>query len=262
LSSILDALKKLEKEKDENEPDFSWPHPVNPRLTLSEKIGKHNTNKVIIGMGCAVFLVISVIYLLSGRDKSLNEAMFDPNPEKTSQASSQTALNNETIESAKAFDETVMRPPTTERNPEEDDEIPEETQVVDKESQTSIDALAALVSKKKPSSILTNIDSNPKPKNSTAGKTDDTADFNKKTAELVKKLPGTLIPPSKTVDANWLKLHAISWSSNPLNRIAVINSQIVKEGRRVEGGLVKHIEKDYVVIEKDGEELMLPFNNH
>lgn len=64
------------------------------------------------------------------------------------------------------------------------------------------------------------------------------------------------------MESNWLKLHAISWSSNPLNRIAVINSQIVKEGRRVEGGLVKRIDKDYVVIEKDGEDLMLPFNNN
>jgi hypothetical protein len=86
--------------------------------------------------------------------------------------------------------------------------------------------------------------------------------MDRETAEMLARVPKNMIPPQKLVDSSWLTLQDISWSSNPSERIAVINSQITKEGRRVSGGLVVRIDRDYVVIEKDGEQLLLPFNHH
>lgn len=80
--------------------------------------------------------------------------------------------------------------------------------------------------------------------------------------ELLARVPKEMLPPQKVVEGGWLKLHAISWSDDPERRIAVINAKLVKEGRRIEGALISRIERDYVVIEKNGEEMMLPFGNH
>jgi len=263
VSSILDALKKLESEKDENEQDFTWPQHVNTRLTLSEQLKKKYGNRLWMGLGGFIFLVVSVVFLVagSGEKKNPDQAGASLSDKKAVAATDDAVPRNETIDDAMAFDETVQRPPAIAKDPDNEEELPEEAMVVDKESQSGLDALAALVSGKK-SSILSNPRSDVKGRETTSSKVEQTADFDRKASELIKKIPKSIIPPQKTVESSWLTLHAISWSSNSLNRIAVINSQIVKEGRRVEGGLVKRIEKDYVVIEKDGEDLMLPFNNH
>ncbi len=67
------------------------------------------------------------------------------------------------------------------------------------------------------------------------------------------------LPPEKIVEDSWLKLQAISWSTIPEKRIAVINDHIVKEGGSVEDGTVARIEKEYVVIDAKGEEWQLRF---
>jgi hypothetical protein len=67
------------------------------------------------------------------------------------------------------------------------------------------------------------------------------------------------LPPEKIVEESWLKLQAISWSSNPEKRIAVINNHVVREGGSVEDGTVARIEKEYVVIDAKGEEWQLKF---
>jgi hypothetical protein len=263
VSSILDALKKLERDKDENEPDFTWPQHVNTRLTLSEQLRKKYGHRLWIGLGGGIFLVVSVVFLLagSGEKKNPDQAALSPADKKAVAVSEDAVPGTETVEDAMAFDETVQRPPTIAKDPEDEEALPEEAMVVDKESQSGLDALAALVSGKK-TGILSKNGSDTKGSAIPSSKVEQTAEFDRKASELIKRIPKSILPPQRTVESSWLTLHAISWSSNPLNRIAVINSQIVKEGRRVEGGLVKRIDKDYVVIEKDGEDLMLPFNNH
>jgi hypothetical protein len=49
-----------------------------------------------------------------------------------------------------------------------------------------------------------------------------------------------------------LKLEALAWTSAPENRFVIINSQIVREGGMIEGAKVERIEKDHVVLLKDG----------
>ncbi len=61
------------------------------------------------------------------------------------------------------------------------------------------------------------------------------------------------------IDSSWLTLQAISYTSDPLTRIAVINNQIVKEGKSVEKGKVLHIDKTFVIIQEGAKEWKLEF---
>lgn len=60
--------------------------------------------------------------------------------------------------------------------------------------------------------------------------------------------------PFKQAGESGLKLQAIAWSSDPKSRIAVINGRIVREGESVERALVTHIGKDDVIFKKGEEE--------
>ena len=249
----------------ENDQDFSWPQPVDTRGMFAKRLHKKREITLYAGIAVAVLtLSLSIaLFFFSGSDKPMV-------PVQTAEgaAAEKSGLTadvppgpgEQDITDAMAFDNTVQRPPATENNPDNDMAVEDERQATDNEelSDSSIDALAALVSQKKPSRLLPSTQDTGV--SSRKGRSNE--NFNRQAADLLKKLPNNLIPPANTVDGSWLKLHAISWSGNPANRIAVINSQVVKEGRRVDGGLVKRIDKDYVVIEKDGEELMLPFNHH
>jgi hypothetical protein len=57
-----------------------------------------------------------------------------------------------------------------------------------------------------------------------------------------------------------LKLQAISWSKVPEDRIAVINGSIVREGLPLDGYTVYRIDEDQVVVRKGGGQWKLVFN--
>ncbi len=79
------------------------------------------------------------------------------------------------------------------------------------------------------------------------------------TVPETKKIPAGHVPPEKMADESWLKLQAISWSAYPEKRMAVINNCIVREGGSIEEGMVKRIDKEYVVIYAKGEDWQLRF---
>jgi hypothetical protein len=66
--------------------------------------------------------------------------------------------------------------------------------------------------------------------------------------------------PSNIIDESILKLQAISWSQTPDKRIAVINSRIVKEGDSVDGCYIIRIDEDYVAVLYDKDEWQLKFS--
>lgn len=259
MSSILDALKKLEAEKEDTEQEFVWGQPVNTRLALSGSLAPSRLkSRFLIGVGIAVFIIASVIFLLSGTEKNNESATVKGTSSEPVEISDKAVHAADVKAEAVPFGETVARPPSTEKNFYESDAVyDEQVEQTASASSNDLENLTKLVSRKKSSGLFESKPSTEEKNDS--DKAAQTEAFNKKASELIQKLPKDLIPPEKTVPANWLTLHAISWSSDPSSRIAVINSQIVREGRRVEGGYVKRIDKDYVVIEKDGEDMMLPF---
>ncbi len=70
--------------------------------------------------------------------------------------------------------------------------------------------------------------------------------------------------PDRTVDKKILndvnvKLQAISWSENPVKRLAVINNSIVRQGDRVGSYIVTQINIDDVLVRQEKEIWILPF---
>jgi hypothetical protein len=55
------------------------------------------------------------------------------------------------------------------------------------------------------------------------------------------------------LDASDLKLHAIAWSPEPDQRIAVINNSITREGDTIDGFNIVRIAQEEIVISKDRE---------
>ncbi|MBT4364700.1 MAG: hypothetical protein HOD17_09465 [Desulfobacteraceae bacterium] len=66
--------------------------------------------------------------------------------------------------------------------------------------------------------------------------------------------------PEHIIDESILKLQAISWSETPDDRIAVINSRIVKEGDSVDGCYIIRIDEDYISVLYDNEKWQLRFS--
>jgi len=58
-----------------------------------------------------------------------------------------------------------------------------------------------------------------------------------------------------------ITLQAIAWAEDPKNRIAVINSQILREGESVDGIIIDGIKEDKVIVRKGIESMTLIFRN-
>lgn len=89
----------------------------------------------------------------------------------------------------------------------------------------------------------------------------------KESPKRINTQPDPPIQPTKVlndIDAallenEALKLQAISWSDSPENRIAVISDKILGENDRIEGYKIERIDKDLVIIEKNGKRFKLVF---
>ena len=60
--------------------------------------------------------------------------------------------------------------------------------------------------------------------------------------------------PVKQAGESKLELQAIAWSSDPKNRLAVINGRVVREGESIDRVNIMHIGKDEVIFKKGTEE--------
>lgn len=250
MSSILDALKKLDREKDEPARDIDWPQPIDTRSALKNRLsGRFPVKPVLAGLiavlvfGGAGWFILNQPPATGTRDQAVTTPpmapMVDP---PIIAAAPEPALPRPRL----------PRPVDVPRAvPTIDPPAPPE-QPLQSEHQAP-----ALV---EPASPLADAPAAAAVIDPPAPTPDETLDPDM--ADLLTRVPQDLLPPRKLVDSGWLTLQAISWSETPERRIAVINAQLLKEGRRIDGALIRRIDRNYVVIEKDGEQLMLPFGNH
>ena len=66
-------------------------------------------------------------------------------------------------------------------------------------------------------------------------------------------------PAVMPLDEGILKLQAISWSMDPLDRIAVINNRVMREGESVQGYRVLTIRQDQVILQHSNQNYALGF---
>jgi hypothetical protein len=259
VSSILDALKKLEKDKAAQNPEagqeenlgFTWPVPIDSKEAHSKRLGKKIGIAPLIGVFILTFLVGGGVLLFwdffraETSDNIKKTATGDPIMEKYPPPISPASENGSVqggppnlAPNPKATAETgasssQYRHESEREWPGKGDESADDTYGTDKVGNGK-DSRMEVIS----------------------------PTLDKETNEMIARIPKDMLPPKKVADSKWLTLQGISWSKNPQERVAVINSQIVKEGRKVDNALVMRIEKDYVVVEKDGEKFMVPFNHH
>jgi len=67
--------------------------------------------------------------------------------------------------------------------------------------------------------------------------------------------------PANLLTGTSLKIQAISWSQVPQDRIAVVSSQIVREGQTIEGYRVKRINTEDLILSKEGLDWVLEFEH-
>lgn len=56
-----------------------------------------------------------------------------------------------------------------------------------------------------------------------------------------------------------MSIQALVWSTEPADRIVVVNGSILKEGDSVSGGAVAFIGEDYIIVRKNGARWKLKF---
>jgi type II secretory pathway component PulC len=67
--------------------------------------------------------------------------------------------------------------------------------------------------------------------------------------------------PANLLTGTSLKIQAISWSQAPQDRIAVVSSQVVREGQTIEGYRVKRINTEDLILSKEGLDWILAFEH-
>lgn len=243
MSSILEALRKLENDSDEQQNgDMEWPQRVDARVTLYGRLKRNSSMRLRWIFGLIAFAAVcsGVVWMIAANHFIRME---------TSGSESVAAVTvKESVRKPESIQTKELPPVSTPemvaRNTRMNDPVSPADNKSESHSSVSVSGQETVVDDVRPE--LQNIP--PVDVESALA-----ADVFEETSESV------LVRPEKLADSGWLTLHAISWSENPDKRIAVINDSVVRVGRRVSGGLVRQIEKDYVVVEKDGEKYLLPF---
>lgn len=73
--------------------------------------------------------------------------------------------------------------------------------------------------------------------------------------EVPSQQPGRQLP---VLREDSLELHAIAWSRDPVQRMAVVNEQIVREGGSFSGYTVVRIDADEIIVRKGQDEWRMP----
>jgi len=232
LSSILKALKKLETETTDKEPkQFVWPQPVDAKAAFNSKLQdkfslRFLSYKVALIFFCSTTLILLIFISYSAHLQNKAEPVVP------------VAVSNNNEKQVRKI-----------------------SGIIEGKEEESLEAFVSVGGKQNPH--LENTDSEIVDKNQKeeADKALAKSFFvEKEPIEEVLSEEDVYIEPAKRTEAGWLTLQGISWSSLPSKRMAVINSIIAREGKTVEGGRIVRIDKKYVVIEKNGEELMLTFD--
>ncbi|GAB6097555.1 hypothetical protein JCM14469_38090 [Desulfatiferula olefinivorans] len=249
MSSILDALKKLDQEKDEPPRNIDWPQPIDTRSALKRRLsGRFPIKSGLAGLmailvfGGAGWLALTLPFASGPRDQAVTPTPVPPAP---------TAEPPIVADAPEPAEPRPRLPrPVDDASTVQVPDPAEPPLHSDAHEPDRVDPFPSFYNKPAVAAVTV-------PPAPTADEAIDPA-----MADLLTRVPQELLPPRKLVDSGWLTLQAISWSETPERRIAVINAQLLKEGRRIDGALIRRIDRDYVVIEKDGEQLMLPFGNH
>jgi hypothetical protein len=279
LSSILRALKKIEKTVAQQEGSRAWPRPIDTKKTVRSRVKKiWLFNKLTSAL--VVFLIILAAgWLIVSRRQLIMAKLF---PLKTSASLEQrlaTTKDKESVFHAKIDNPSTIAAKTHPNNsislgqPPDADSFQNNSPKSGSQRRLPLSGAPSRL-KQLQDSAKSSASPKPKPLKTAATPTRTVVNRNQTSASGLapkaesenKKSTGTSAQNQKQpatadrfsslqriVDSR-LKLQAIAWFDDVGRRMAVINNRIVREGESVDGFSITQIRPDDVVV-SDGTEL-------
>jgi len=268
LSSILDALNKLEKEKSRQD------YPLK-RARADRRVFTSKTAIGIIGFVCICIGAIGfAAYYRRGPEKTLEPLRDAVGPAATSQTQESPPPKASVLEqkdplaylskkpaplpsissdpkTTKNQPETLSPGNKTETKPKSwnggnnNDEIETEHIQTIEATEDPMEGSAADTALQKPK---------PQVVSSAKDTPDAIADVSKGTAVQEKKPL-----PLNRLEGGGFKIQAISWGETPQERLVVISNQVLREGDSIEGYQISHINPDDIVLRRSDKAYRLDF---
>jgi hypothetical protein len=242
LSSILQALKKIESELPEKSEIRFWKQETDVQKISHRRLTDNLRYKKQYVAIFAVIILAAVGGLFLGRKPWRNI----PQPEtKHSKPISRIAKKtadrdlSQKKKSAKRVNKTmsVVKPAAKKKSASHIKPREKKTLSV-KKTENIVPKSSSPDKKKIADQILIQKSNNTKIKAETSG----------------QQLKRILSIPVKQADESKLQLQAIAWSIDPESRLAVVNGRVLREGGSIEKVLITHIGKNEVIFKKGGEE--------
>jgi cytoskeletal protein RodZ len=281
LSSILRALKRIEKQAPPQDESHPWPRPIDPKKAVQSKVKKRwLVNKIVSALVILVVVLVAGWFAYSQRHlilaKFLPAESSENTPQKSApsgekkpiyQAKIKTSPGRENKtepgESAtpgnqkdnKTPSKKVSAPPPA--KPIDSKQIPKNiTRPLKSSKPVPVKKKTALKSRTKRTQPFQPSRSGQMPPKASANKPSPRAPAAQKTAGGRE----TRLDSLSTITDSKLKLQAIAWSDDVARRMAVINNQIVREGGMVDGFSVTNIRKDDVIVNDGSASWRLEFS--
>lgn len=272
MSSILDALNKLEKEK-------SRQHYPLKRARADRRVFTSRTTIGIIGFVCICIGAIGfAAYYRRGPEKTLEPLGDAVVPAATSQSQEPAPPKTSVLEqknppaypskksaplSSISSDPEIMA--TTTANQPETLSSDHKTETKskswnvgninnDSETEHIRAATATEVSREGPVADRALQDPKPQAASSAKDTPDAITDVSKGTVVQEKKPL-----PMDRLEGGGFKIQAISWGKTPQERLVVISNQVLREGDSIEGYQISHINPDDIVLRRSDKAYRLDF---
>jgi type II secretory pathway component PulC len=281
LSSILRALKRIEKESPPQDESHPWPRPIDSKKAVKSKVKKRwLVNKLVSGL--IILLVVLAVgwfaysqrHLIlakllpeksagntrqatepSGKQKVVHQAEIKTPPGKLNKATpGSTAAPDK--QSAKAITQKRVAPSGIPR-PIPGKAVPKNiTRPLTAPKPTPIKKKTPLKSITKRRQPLQPTGSRQTPQRETTNQRSTRAPATAKSTGSGKSRSDTL----SVITDSKLKLQAIAWSDDATRRMAVINNNIVREGETVDGFSITSIRRDDVIVNDGSSSWRLEFS--
>jgi hypothetical protein len=283
VSSILKALKKLEKEFPQQVESVSWPQKIDTKKALSKRTKGLWMRKKLIAVFCVTVLLAAGIWLFLSEKPTLikkyfaGDALVGQKAEEERTASMQVRKKVKKgpvpVSGAENVAKKVPRPSINKtssldlqrkdtsavKNSEKHNLVKKVDQKISAHVRRTTEN--KLKSGSRDETVIDERAAVPKTKTSSLGLVQrETAALKEYVKPRQGKMPeDKKFASAKIMEDSKIELQAIAWSIDPKERIAVINGRVVREGASLEGFTITRIGKDEVFVVQRNELRKLVF---
>ncbi len=229
MSSILKALKKLENQATDQSPVQFWQQNSHVQDTHQ----KHVNDKVRFSK--RHFIIFVGLIFAVGAGVFLSQKVREKKPELTTKRETRLQKPSRLPEKKAAISDSVQKESPTRKNVKESESILKTAPVSTPKSREN----AAVLFNRE-------ISQPEQPRKYTITEKRVKKPAQKTTADRFASIPVKQFGETK------IELQAIAWSSEPKNRLAVINGLVIREGESIDNATVMHIGKDEIIFRKEG----------